>query len=747
MNENNAVKRIHPAKIQNVLNKLRQLTGDPGSGLNESDLLATGAVPLGPPSSPEVYSDATSPVIQTANRPPNSHALSSDENKRNLTIVVAPWKILEESAITSGWGEKWKNVFGVLAQDEEAISRYSRLKKSLLSDNPQTIEKTINVVCDLDEFERNKWLNWLSQSEDESLKKILNEVLQQKRILLPENRKQVQPPKPVLTSEYDIAKNAGLSNEDIEQLFHREKARQDLGKAGIIEFSQPSPFERFIDDSLKEITIKDPEQWNNWIFRLTRLIDVVRYRGKLFMIDAPRAIEGIVSAVESIKSGSLTSTWDLLSRFEIPKSQELIGTILALMEKHDNLDHPLAIILLDMLDKEHPFYKTQLKRIEELERLCTGSVQEVSLRLADLIDLSRKIITIYPKGADEKIGFDWEVYPQILGIPLPKGVILELDGVYGVPELRLERDNEVLIYYPDWRRRMLELGLWQSATKSKQISIHFHIQKPKTGDEEKKFYALLKAFFGEDYLDMHPNSQIPTFEVRLSLQDYPGYRQNQKPFRDGHDCFPLIDFLIALKHANIDLDLSWISNQYSKNLTKDLTTDEKFLSIAATTTDEKTRAAALIALHRNLGGRIVGRDGKYLVEKLKGISSSKISAEESLMISEWTGGNVDDYIKFIPQTKFLEPDKRYPFLLTMLEQTGYSIDAIREVIPQTEFLELDKRYTFLEIILEETGYDDKILRKAIPQTQYLEGTDKLRFLQLLKDEKIRLDPNTSYLLS
>ena len=653
-----------------------------------------------------------------------------------LKMLVAPYAFLQEVANSVGI-DIWDEAFKQLAKDEKEILNYQKIHKLLLSDDEQKIKQGLELTLEINEKNRLDWLKWISQSTNSDVINIVRSFLNRHYIQLPKSTTTVNRPSvPNPTPEYLIAYKSPNKKEDVAQILKTDSKQLNYGKrGGQINKTEPSAFELFFEKVISQIEIENLD-WQTWVARLTRLVDITHYQGEILKIPSLRAIDTIIETIEKHSSSlqSLESTWNLLSRFDIPYSEELASSILELMDKHQDFNHPLAPMLLGRLSQEHPFIQKQQKRIDELIQQC--KIKPTELLKDDVYkkieQMQKKIVSIYPNTKPtDTFGFDWEVETKVIGIPLPKGVEMGVDGGLNIPELRLLPKKEVLEYNNEWRKRMFDLWLWQQTAKVISPSIHFHVSKNTEDIKKQKQEVLMKLFFGLDSNDLTTNSEYETFEVRIALEGYP-IQKREKAFTNGANCGPFADFILSLKTAQVNPDLlkqqvdtTEISNSIHSRL----------IEIFSSITNPQTRAAAAIALHRNLGLRIKTSlkavDDNLFIYALP--ETERLGFVKEML--EKTRYNSSIVNKVLRQLSALPETERLGFVKEMLQQSEYDDDNIYLAIEQLSALPETERLGFVKEMLEKTRYNSSIVNKVLRQLSALPETNEKQLLLILLIKK------------
>ncbi len=728
-------------RVEQTLKKTK--SGSKPSHRLAKELQELGIGVLFPPQEPkgkEVKEGQSQRVLVAKGKfPPkkDNQSTSREEHQLDLMMVARPWLFLERIAQKIQQEEvDLSKVLRLLDSDERRV----RAARLLLADDEGRIKSGLELLQTLDEKDRLNLLMLISQSEDGRVRAIVKKFLEENQIALPKAGNQRVDASILLQplSEYDIAAASSLTQEEVHKLLSRPKKEKDLGKMGKLKISSPSLFEEFIKQVTKRIE-KDPSNLEVWIRRLTRLVDVLRYKGQLFKINNPGVVETVITLVEQIspKGGSLKSVWDFLVRFEL-NSSELSASILKLMEAHQDLGHPLAPALLSQLDEEHPFYKEQVRRIAELKRLVEGSVEKVFPRFGEAEDLAKKIVTIFPKGKpSERFGFDAEMWPSILGVSLPKGVNIGVDGSGEIPELRLEPTPGVLAYDPQWRQRLADMYLWGETSKVAPASIHLHVDRSKKNLPEQR--VLMRMLFGESINDLNEQDSPPTFEVRIALQDYPIPSSSKAvPFKDGWNFIALADFMVAIKSSQCYPDFRWEPPQPLNPIAK------RWLTVLRLTNNPEARAAAIIALHRNMGLRIVGRDFaslegpnlqalELLAAKWQPTKEREIDFMERIV--EESGGDemvIGLAIHQLPHLD-LSPEEKMAFVKRVTRK-AVSPSGVEAVVRQLPYLDIPpkERKAFVKEMIKKSENDVDVAELMIRQLHHLSLPKKERIAFLMK---------------
>lgn len=553
--------------------------------------------------------------------------------KGELTLLYSmPWKFTEKIALENGWTAATE-LTKILELSEGSLAPVNRIGALLRSGVPQNIETALAEIRTFPEEQQKHWLSWMSSlrhgQRSVSGKLVLNFLEEKQNEGITPSAISVTDAflkthlKPKGAVDAEGAAEQWNDSGSREQLFSHGHQKVDMGeRGGVVERQDPSLFDNFSVDLLNKVAegSQTVAEWNNWMHRYNEIVETLRYKYEMFKIDSPLTVECIVKNMFDARIGhpnaDTTPTWDLLSRFEIP--HVLAGDILTLMDRHHNLDHPLAYQLMSYLPENHPFFKTQAARVEELKSLCEGSPQTVMANWDKMKIFKGRLVSIYPKGIPEQLaGFDLEMTPYIAGIPLPTGVQMGQDsGTSSLNEIRLIRQPDILRYDDKWRARIFDLWLWSKTAKTVSSSVHLHIDRDSDIPHAIKEDGLMGILFGTDTDDYRYNpisvgrvgnetKYKYTHEVRTALAGYSA-RSEGVGFTEGFQFVPLLDFMMA---AKFHVDDVLVNNAVMEDLDS---AQQRLLSVLNVCPNAELRAAAVRVLMSHFEKRIVPLDVKEI---------------------------------------------------------------------------------------------------------------------------------------
>jgi hypothetical protein len=385
------------------------------------------------------------------------------------------------------------------------------------------------------------------------------------------------------------------------------------------EFSIQS-LERVILSLLETMLNKLPASESRSLFlnleQIENLLKIYCYQKREFRITASSIRNLIIEKYEEFfeKYRYLTKTegkvhlsklWDVLSYFELSDlSLQQHEYLTDLMIFHGDVKHPLATRLLLNLPVESAVYQEQIEKTIYLQQQCEGNSDKVLEFISSEQGriLISELITAFPSGfPDKTLGIEIEHWPQVLGIPLPKGFTLGVDDNGQTPEMvRLKKS---IAFNTHWMAQWADLHHWFNLSGGLKFSLHLHTSHAETVDEQFRQHLLLKLLFIHDSSfddsfitpgsqDVKVNHDHGTFELRLPLSDYPeGDRQHALSFDSD-----FLNLYVTLVHYGGQ------SLHYDSGLSDK---PKRLEVIVRTCSDPKVRAAAAV-----LFGQTIGRKGE-----------------------------------------------------------------------------------------------------------------------------------------